>query len=319
MVSRAERVRGGLWGLLVGDALGVPYEFHAAFQIPAEDQIEMSPPAGYARTYPQLPVGTWSDDGAQALCLLDSLLQAQGFDIQDFAARLVAWMNEGLWAIDGYVFDCGIQTRAAITQLRDGVPPVRAGFVNPNGKGNGALMRVLPLALWHHWTDAELVEMAHLQSVVTHGALTNQVCCALYCLWARRLLNGLEAESGYRDAVQTLRTLYGEASPYREELEHTVRPDDAPRTDGGGYVVHTLNAARIALRETTYEAVVRRAIRFGNDTDTNAAVAGGLAGIRDGVNGIPERWFRAMRGQDLVEPLLTRLLDTQGDERGPLA
>src|SRR5579864_6109709 len=61
---------GGLVGLLVGDAVGVPYEFHSPEQIPPRDQIEMTTPVGFRRSHAGVPVGTWSDDGSQTLCLL---------------------------------------------------------------------------------------------------------------------------------------------------------------------------------------------------------------------------------------------------------
>lgn len=71
MISRNDRIAGGLAGLLVGDALGCPYEFHGAPAIPALDAIEMNPPPGFARAHAGTPPGTWTDDGAMALCLLD--------------------------------------------------------------------------------------------------------------------------------------------------------------------------------------------------------------------------------------------------------
>lgn len=311
LISLSDRISGGLFGLLIGDAFGVPYEFRVAQQIPPFEQIEMQPPLGYRRAHSSVPEGTWSDDGAQALCLLDSLLLRDELDVNDFAQRLVAWYEDGFWAIDNYVFDVGIQTSESLSAVSSGMPPEEAGFVRPNGKGNGALMRVLPLALWHRGTDAQLVEDAHRQSVVTHGHLTNQVVSALYCLWARELLQGREQADSYRIAVQSLRVIYGDASEYRKELESTVCPDDAPVTDGSGYVVSTFNCARLVLQEASYEKVVKRAIAFGEDTDTNAAVAGGLAGILFGRGGIPERWMNTLRGRDLVDPLLERLLARQ--------
>lgn len=306
MLSLSDRIAGGLFGLLIGDALGVPYEFRVAHEIPPFEQIEMQPPLGYQRAH-SVPPGTWSDDGAQALCLLDSLLLKDELDLHDFAQRLVAWYEDGLWAIDNDVFDVGIQTSASLLAIASGMPPEKAGFVRPNGKGNGALMRVLPLALWHRGTDAQLVEDAHRQSVVTHGHLTNQVVSALYCLWARESLQGHDQADSYRIAVQSLRAIYGDSSEYRKELESTLCPDDAPVTDGTGYVVYTFNCARLALEEDSYEKVVKRAIAFGEDTDTNVAVAGGLAGILFGPQGIPERWMNTLRGRDLVAPLLERL------------
>ncbi len=73
MTTRQDRIAGGLLGLLVGDALGVPYEFHSPREIPEESLIEYDPPRGFMRSHSVMP-GTYSDDGAQALCLLASLL-----------------------------------------------------------------------------------------------------------------------------------------------------------------------------------------------------------------------------------------------------
>ena len=73
-----------LIGLLVGDALGVPYDFTKPENIPPLHQIEMEPPAGFRRAHRDTPSGTWSDDGAQALCLPASLLSCGRLDLDDF-------------------------------------------------------------------------------------------------------------------------------------------------------------------------------------------------------------------------------------------
>ena len=73
-------------------------------------------------------------------------------------------------------------------------------------------------------------------------------------------------------------------------------------------MVDSLRSARWAVEQGNYEQVVRAAIRLGRDTDTTACVAGGIAGLRDGIAGIPERWSNALRGRDLLQPLLDNLL-----------
>ncbi|HLT38469.1 MAG TPA: ADP-ribosylglycohydrolase family protein, partial [Enhygromyxa sp.] len=88
MPTREQRIEGGLLGLLIGDALGVPYEFHGPEQIPAREHIELEPPVGFRRAHPGVPPGTWSDDGAQALCLLASLLDRGRLELADFGERL---------------------------------------------------------------------------------------------------------------------------------------------------------------------------------------------------------------------------------------
>jgi len=309
-LSFADRLSGGLIGLLVGDALGVPYEFHPPREIPAPDLIAFEPPAGFDRAHPGVEPGTWSDDGAQALCLLASLLHAGRLEPQDLANRLVNWHDHGYLAVDGLVFDVGLQTLESIRRLRSGVPPLTAGGDAEDSQGNGSLMRVLPLALWHTGTDAQLVQDAHDQSCLTHAHVTVQVCCALYCLWARRIL--ADAGDSWAEAVATLRRLYQDRPAYMNALDHDIRPEHDRAVSGRGYVVDCLFSARQALEAGSYEDVVKAAIALGHDTDTTACVAGGLAGLRDGVAAIPERWRLALRGQVDMEPLLQGLLMLRG-------
>ncbi|WP_309897310.1 ADP-ribosylglycohydrolase family protein [Archangium sp.] len=306
MPTREERIEGGLYGLLIGDALGVPYEFHPPGQIPEPALIEFDPPADFTRAHAGVPPGTWSDDGAHALCLLASLLYRNALDVEDLGRRLVNWFELGYMAVDSEVFDVGIQTREALSNVRAGVPALEAGPKGERANGNGSLMRVLPLALWHLGDDAALAWDAMLQSRVTHGHPRSQVCCALYSLWARRTLEG--ATDAWAEALATFRALYPEGTAPREELESSIRPDTPERGKGSGYVVDCLRSARDCVAAGPYERAVKAAVALGDDTDTTAAVAGGIAGLRDGLQAIPERWRNALRGQELVRPMLEQLL-----------
>ncbi|MGE3820984.1 MAG: ADP-ribosylglycohydrolase family protein [Isosphaeraceae bacterium] len=307
---RADRIAGGLIGLLVGDALGVPYEFRPPELIPAAHAIEFQPPQGYARAHASVPPGTYSDDGAQALCLLASLLDRGALDPEDLGRRLLAWYDSGYLAVDGQVFDVGIQTSRALSALRQGTPALEAGPAHESTNGNGSLMRVLPLALWHQGADDELVADACAQSVVTHGHVRSQLCCALYCLWARRTLD--ESGDPWGSAVATLREILQDDPEGLADLEQSVRPDDRAEPTGRGYVVDSLHSARWAVEAGDYTTAVKAAVALGHDTDTTAAVAGGIAGIRQGLSGIPTRWRDALRGRELYQPLLDRLIEKVG-------
>ncbi|HEV2237313.1 MAG TPA: ADP-ribosylglycohydrolase family protein, partial [Ktedonobacterales bacterium] len=133
-----------------------------------------------------------------------------------------------------------------------------------------------------------------------------QVCCALYCLWARATLAG--AADPWAAACATLRALWPASTVERSELEDHVRPEDPPEQLGTGYVVSTLHGAHYALAAGGYEQVVKAAIGLGDDTDTTACVAGGIAGLRDGIGDIPARWREGLRGRELYQPLLDALL-----------
>jgi ADP-ribosyl-[dinitrogen reductase] hydrolase len=304
-ITAADRIKGGIVGLLVGDALGVPYEFHPRESIPPLDEIEFEPPAGFHRAHRGVPIGTWSDDGAQALCLLASLLECGKFDAADFAAKLVAWFREDYMAVDE-VFDVGVQTQRAILNLRKGFAPLDAGPKEEKNNGNGSLMRVLPLALWHRGTNEELVKDAFDQSAVTHGHLRSKLCCALYCLWARNILSA--DENAWETAVLELRQIFPENSIERNELEQNIQPDNLFEVQGSGYVLDSLFSAKWACGRPNFEESVKAAISLGNDTDTTACIAGGIAGLKFGINSIPEKWRSDLRGQEIYAPLLEKLL-----------
>lgn len=308
-ITFEERIQGGIVGLLVGDALGVPYEFHMKESIPAADQIEFEPPPGFARAHQGVPPGTWSDDGAQALCLLASLLECGKFDAEDFAEKLVAWFREDYMAVD-QVFDVGVQTQRAILNLRKGIQPLEAGPKEEKNNGNGSLMRVLPLALWHRGTNEELVKDAFDQSAVTHGHLRSKLCCALYCLWARNVLH--EIRRPYQQAESDLKKIFDQDHEAQKEIQ-VLLDFDWKNLNGTGYVVDSLfSALDCWFDDTSYEQIVRRAISLGNDTDTTACITGGIAGLTYGINGIPKRWKDNLRGKEIYELLLSKLIESFG-------
>lgn len=304
VLTREARLRGGLYGLLVGDALGVPYEFHDACSIPAATQIEMVPPAGFERAHAGVPPGTWSDDGAQALALLDALLRDRKLDLDTFSMNLLDWAHRGAFTPDGCVFDIGLQTQRAFHALNAGVQPAEAGPSDERDNGNGSLMRCLPVVLVASSPD-EAIRLARKQSLITHGHMRAQLCCALYCLVGLEIVDGQCAPDAVRAAEDELLARYGNTV---EELELKVVLDgrfDAPQ--GSGYVVDSLwSAIHCLLSTSSYEDCVKRAVSLGNDTDTTAAIAGGLAGLFYGEKAVPERWLNALRGRDIVEGWLSR-------------
>jgi len=152
----------------------------------------------------------------------------------------------------------------------------------------------------------ELVEDSFRQSRTTHGHPRALVCCAFVCLWARAIL--ADADDPWSDAASRLEATLEPGGRERAELDRTVRPRERMEGKGKGYGVDTLWSGRQCMERDSYEQVGRSAVSLGHDTDTTACIAGGLAGLRDGVEAIPDRWLRQLRGKEMVEPLLGRLL-----------
>lgn len=307
-LSTKSRLRGAIYGLLVGDALGVPYEFSNAADLPEPGLIEMTPPTGFRRAHAGVPPGTWSDDGAQALHLLKVLLGGDAALEVRFANGLQSWASTGELTPDGRVFDMGIQTREALARLARGVPASQSGPYEERNNGNGSLMRVLPASLLPSADDSVLIQRARRQSLPTHGHTRSLLACSLATLISVRLLRGLTFVDALDEAQEHLEetTVDAERNELRILLDGRL---DAP--NGSGYVVDCLwSAVAAVLRTRSFEDCVRCAIRFGNDTDTTACVAGGWAGLLYGEDAIPLRWREQLQGKHLVEPMLERLAAT---------
>lgn len=304
--TRAERLAGGFWGLLVGDAVGVPYEFAPRQRIPPLSEIDMNPPVSFLRSHMGIKIGTWSDDGAQALCLAASLLEKGRVDKHDILDRFARWFRDGYMAVDRDVFDVGLQTRQSIGRFLSGKSVEECAQSGEWSNGNGSLMRCLPLALWHEGSNEELVRDAFEQSRATHGHLRTGICCALYCLWARGVLAG--TLHPWHTAIERFESIFQPSTPERDEYEKNIHPREPDPPKGSGYVVDSLLSAVWATESGNYEAVVKVAISLGQDTDTTACVAGGIAGLRDGEGAIPRKWMKRLRGREIAQPILDGLL-----------
>jgi len=171
--------------------------------------------------------------------------------------------------------------------------------------GNGSLMRILPIALvGRKLPSSQLVRWACESSAITHAHPRAQTTCAVYCLVVRELLEGKQAERALSDA-------FAEAAHYLRgaQANELATLHEYPGRSGSGYVLDCFWSAWDAFRVgANYEEVVVRAIKFGRDTDTTASVAGGLAGASFGIRSIPSSWLTGMRGKEIVDPLLERLL-----------
>ncbi len=215
------------------------------------------------------PAGTWSDDTSMALATCDSIRATGRIDVQDMRERFVRWYREGAYTVDG-LFDIGGTTADALATGR--------GRAGERDNGNGSLMRILPLA----FTDATDDEVRAV-SAITHAHRTSCETCVRMVHVARRLAAG----EGPLDVAGEL------VGVPKAEIR------------SGGFVRDTEKAALWCLANTSgYAECVLAAVNLGDDTDTTAAVAGGLAGIAYGMGSIPAAWLDALRGKDVIEGCL---------------
>src|SRR5678815_1956721 len=166
-----DRIKSVFFGLVVGDALGVPVEFTSREQLRMDPVKEM---IGYG-TWNQ-PPGTWSDDSSLSFCLAESL--TEGYNLNTVAQNFIAWLKQGYWGAHHKVFDVGNATDASIRRLMQGVTPELAGGMHESDNGNGSLMRILPLLFYVKDLPVEerYAKVKELSSV-THAHFRSVYAC----------------------------------------------------------------------------------------------------------------------------------------------
>lgn len=278
MSEHQDRAIGAMLGSAVGDALGAPFE-HGP-----EGKYAEAFPTGEGEmlgggAYGWAP-GEWTDDTQMALLLAASLLDYGYLNGRDVFARFQKW-------VEARPPDVGSQTRSVLT---NGLPWDQAAKYyiesHRHADGNGSLMRSVPGALFFAGTNSTAT-MGSLQSGLTHGPGADEGV-ALYHLLIQAALAGKDPMEGL--AGVQLSTHYA----------HVLSPswDPAERRWPSGAVWPTLGCAVWALRRTdNFADAMREVINLGGDTDTVACVTGGLVGAVYGVDGIPERWYKALNGR----------------------
>lgn len=301
-----ERVLGGVIGLVVGDALGVPAEFQPRERL-ARDPVKGMRGHGSHNQ----PPGTWSDDSSLALATLVALLQ--GYDPDRIMADFARWWSEGYMTPHGVVFDIGITTSVAIQRYNMKCGRDEWGGQAVSANGNGSLMRILPLSLFvSRCPTPEIISRSFEISALTHAHIRSELCCAYYSLLVRELLKG----TALKDAMNAASAELAPSVPPEEKgvlarvLSGSVVEEPTKNIRGSGYVVRCLEAALWCnARHNSYADTVLAAVNLGEDTDTTAAVAGGLAGIRHGIAAIPDEWQRAIARSEEIMRLANRFAD----------
>jgi len=302
------RIQGGIFGLVVGDALGVPLEFLSRDQARRKHITCMTGPGTHHQ-----PPGTWSDDSSMALCTLASLLE-EGYDPVDMMKRFSNWRYQAYMSANGSVFDIGVTTRAAIHRYKEGQPQSCWGGPGERENGNGSLMRILPLSLFLWKSDTTtIIERSFEVSALTHAHARSQLCCAYFSLLIRDLLRGEPLEVSMRSATRHLEDSIPEAErkPLERILSGSVLALDEDDISGDGYVIHTLEASLwCCARHSSYREAVLAAVHLGDDTDTTAAVTGAIAGVLHGLNAIPAEWRREIARSGEVHALAEKFAAT---------
>ena len=301
------KIKSVMLGHAVGDALGVPVEFCDRDELVENPVTDMT---GYG-TYP-VPAGVWSDDTSMSLCALDALCH-KDWKWNDIMNNFVDWLEKGKYTPTGETFDVGRTClKAIVSYCRGDADAVNCGKNSEHSNGNGSLMRINPFVLYAAFTmmnggDKDYFKwLAFIKraSSLTHAHDRSVMGCYIYGHCLTFLL-----EEQCKESLKKGIDFAKKSLDYLPEFHHYDRIFDgdfanlpASEIKSSGYVVDTLEAALWCVLTTdNYRDCVLKAVNLGEDTDTVAAVTGGLAGALYGYDAIPKEWLNALIRREYIE------------------
>jgi ADP-ribosylglycohydrolase len=297
----SDKAYAGIWGFIVGDAFGVPYEFKSRVTMSLFPATDMS---GWG-TYDQ-PPGTWSDDTSMMLCVLENL-HANG-NTEDLANLFVRWAYEAYHTPHGEVFDIGITTSTALHRYKHGIK--ESGLDDDHSAGNGSLMRCLPYSFFDRFDSGTFILIK--DGMITHKHWSCSTSCHFYTRMIRALAEGESKSDALHTAAEYIhRWGWRLSEKSGDDIEHSLFkrlqkegfaqiPEDEIRSSG--YVIDSLEASVWSfMNATDYRSTVLKAVNLGGDTDTIAGLAGGLAAIHYGISDIPAAWLEVIVGRDELD------------------
>lgn len=302
---------GGVYGLAVGDALGVPVEF-CSREMLDKDPVKGMEAGGTHRQ----DKGTWSDDTSMVLATLDAM-SVGGLSFGMVMDNFVKWYTEGGYTADGVVFDAGGTTSTAIHNYIMGEPLENCGAADERSNGNGSLMRMLPMIYYVYLkygleVNPLAVEQIYRLSGLTHAHIISKVCC-VYCVYIGMYIMeaGRDLHGAIKAAIEAVEQYYATEDEIPQVLDKDSLMDyvslNREDIESTGYVVHSLVASVWCLwNSSSYEEAVLKAVNLGADTDTTGAITGSLAGIWYGMENIPTAWLKELKNSKGIMTICER-------------
>ncbi|AOT69716.1 ADP-ribosylglycohydrolase family protein [Geosporobacter ferrireducens] len=293
-----DKIRGMLFGLALGDALGGPLEFMKQEDIRWKFGIVEDMMGG---GWLDLEPGETTDDTAMMLCVVKGILEKPGDPIESIGNHFIQWYASN-------PKDIGITTRHALEAYQSHKNWMKAGEAahrasDEKSAGNGALMRCAPVAFFYKDDYEKMVEVTKMQSRMTHiDPLGIEACCINnHILW--ELFRGKGLEESILSALEQ----YDSEKRYQDCIERTVTYQQLKPS---GFAVDTLRCSIYALLNTGdfYDAVVT-AVNMGGDADTIGAVTGAIAGVHYGYATLPAIWVYQLKNFHEIDEICETLAD----------
>lgn len=300
-----DKVRGGLFGVAVGDALGATFEFMAREEILSRHGSKREMVGG---GWLGLQPGEVTDDTDMTLCVARGIIASPQDPVEEIGRQFLAWYQTD-------PKDVGATIRTALgayTKTGDWEQARALTWQRHGGRvaGNGCLMRTLPISFAYFQAPDLLSKFSREVAFLTHPDPLAAEACLFYNVLAKELLLGEDPWSAFKRARSLVQheQLAGRLDSFQSLALEELQPT--------GYVVDTLEAALWCFfnGENIIDAI-ESAVNLGGDADTVAAICGGLAGTYWGCSSLPERWWSRLLRKEELDQLAVGLVQASHQVR----
>ncbi len=307
------KIRESFFGQAIGDALGVPVEFKSRKYLtknPVKDFL------GFM-CWDQ-PPGTFSDDSSMMFCTAESL--SIKYDIENIGNLFVKWYKHGYWGAHDELFDIGGTTRRSLDRIIQGEKAEFSGEFFSENNGNGSLMRILPLVfqLYSETNINKRFKIVKEVSSITHAHFRSIMSCFIFVEFGIQILKGKDKKEAYSDTQIIINNFIDsndfnpdEIKLFEKVLENRIEKYDITEINSNGYVIDSIESSLWCfMNSNNYTESVLMSVNLGGDTDTTAAINGGIAGLYYGWENIPKKWINNISKKNEIINLSKRFAES---------
>ena len=301
------KLKNGIMGFIIGDAMGVPLEFKKRELFKNSKVVDMIGNGSH-----NVAKGTWSDDSSMTLATMQSIIDNKGkINYESIMDNFMLWAKKGKFSCINRAFGIGITTLKALkcyryrNEFKEYNNPINCGQNGFYDNGNGSLMRILPIAYYCYYkklNDDEIYNLVKDVSSFTHSHEISILGCFIYVLLVIELLSGKEKVNAYSNIRKYNYRKYFSLENikyYDRLLNNDISKLDVDSISSMGFVVDTLEAVIWCfMNNNSYDKCVIEAINLGNDSDTIGALVGSLSGIY--YNDINNKWLNDIKRKNYL-------------------
>lgn len=303
------KTQASFFGQAIGDALGVPVEFRSRKSLTENPVTDF---LGYMCW--NQPPGTFSDDSSMMFCTAESL--STKYDIDDIGNLFVKWYKNGYWGAHNELFDIGGTTRRSLERIIQGEKAKFSGDFFPENNGNGSLMRILPLVFTLHTENNFNKKFTIIKEVssITHAHFRSILSCLIFVEFGIQLLKGKNKKEAYTNTQRIVNNFISkndfnpnEIKLFNKILKNNIHEYSVEEINSGGYVIDSIESSLWCfMNSKSFSESVLTSVNLGGDTDTTAAINGGLAGLYYGWENIPKKWINQISKKNEILNLSKR-------------